>query len=329
MKHIVATTLIWLAAAFAAEVHAQDWARKMFKTASHDFGAVGRGSKQEFAFEFTNVYKEDVRIATIRSTCGCTTVRVTKDVLKTFEKAEVIATYNTRSFLGAKSSTITVVIDQPYYAEVQLNVTGYIRSDVVFSPGAVEFGAVEVGRGAERKIDVAYAGRSDWEIVDIRSANEHFEVELDETLRSSGRVNYSMTVRLQPTAPVGYINDQLTIVTNDGGVKTITVPVEGQVESPLSVSPASLFLGILEPGQTVKKMVVVKGNKPFRIVGIHCEDDHFTFSDPPDESKPLHFVPVEFTAGTEDAKVARKITIETDLGSQLATEFTATATVKR
>jgi hypothetical protein len=176
---------------------------------------------------------------------------------------------------------------------------------------------------------VAYAGRNDWEIVDVRSANEHFEVELDETLRNSGRVNYSMLVRLKPGAPVGYINDQLTIVTNDGGARTVTLPVEGQVESPLSVSPASLFMGILEPGQTVKKMVVVKGNKPFRIVGIRCEDEHFTFSDPTAESKPLHFVPVEFTAQDGDEQVARKITIETDLGSHLMAEFTATATVKR
>jgi len=311
------------------EATAQDWARKMFKTTNHDFGAVGRGSKQEFAFEFTNVYKEDVHVASVRSSCGCTTPSVSKDTLKTFEKAEVTAAYNTKSFLGAKSATITVVIDQPYYAEVQLTVTGYIRSDVVFDPGAVEFGTIEAGAGAESKIDVAYAGRSDWEIVDVRSANEHFEVELKETLRNSGRVNYTMTVRLKPSAPVGYVNDQLTIVTNDSGARNVSLPVEGRVESPLSVSPTSLFLGVLTPGQSVKKMLVVKGNKAFRIVGVKCEDAHFSFADPPVDSKALHFVPVEFTAGDEEVKVAQKIMIETDLGDHLVAECIATATVKR
>ena len=329
MKHLVTIILIWLTTAVAGEVNAQDWARKMFEETSHNFGAVGRGSKQEYSFEFTNIYQEEVRIASARSTCGCATVRVSQDVLKTFEKGEVIVVYNTRSFLGAKGSTITVVFDRPFYAEVQLTVSGYVRSDVVFNPGSVDFGTIEAGKGTETKIDLAYAGRDDWEIIDIRSANEHFEVELDELARGSGRINYAMLVRLKPSAPVGYINDQLTIVTNDGGARTMTLSVEGQVQSPLSVSPASLFLGVLEPGQTVRRTVVVRGNQPFRIVGIRCDDEHFTFSDPPEDSKQLHFLPVEFTAGNGDSNVARKITIDTDLAGHLSADFMATATIKR
>jgi hypothetical protein len=315
--------------AFSLEAAAQQWARKMFKTTNHEFGVVARGSKQEFSFEFTNIYKEDIHIASVRSSCGCTTASVTKDRLKTYEKAEVIAAYNTRSFLGSKRATITVVIDEPYYAEVQLTVTGYIRSDVVFNPGGVDFGMIEAGSGAETKLNVAYAGRSNWEILDVRSANAHFEVELVETKRNSGRVNYTMVVRLKPDAPVGYIHDQLTIVTNDAGSRNVSLPVEGQVESPLSVSPASLFLGVLEPGQKVKKMLVVKGKKAFKITCIKCGDDRFSFADPPGESKALHFVPVEFTASEDQAKVAQKITIETDLGSNLVAECVATATVKQ
>lgn len=328
VKNLLAMTLVWLTALVGGELRAQDWARKMFNETSHNFGSVARGSKQEYAFEFTNIYQEEVRIASVRSTCGCATVRVTKNVLKTFEKGEVLVVYNTRSFLGAKGSTITVVIDRPYYAEVQLTVSGFVRSDVVFDPGSVDFGAVELGRGAERQIDLVYAGRNDWEIVDIRSANQYFEVELDETARHSGRVHYAMLVRLKPGAPVGYINDQLTIVTNDGGTRTMTLSVEGQVESPLSINPASLFLGVLQPGQTVRRTVVVRGNQPFRIVDIRCDDEHFSFSDLPDDSKAMHFVPVEFTAANGNANVAQRITIETDLGGKLEAEFTATATIK-
>jgi len=34
----------------ASSASAQQWAAKMFKTNSHDFGAVARGSKAEFEF---------------------------------------------------------------------------------------------------------------------------------------------------------------------------------------------------------------------------------------------------------------------------------------
>ncbi|MGO8749445.1 MAG: hypothetical protein ACLQNE_26090 [Thermoguttaceae bacterium] len=44
---------------------AQEWAEKMFTVRSYDFGNVARGAKAEFAFELTNLYLEDVHIASV------------------------------------------------------------------------------------------------------------------------------------------------------------------------------------------------------------------------------------------------------------------------
>lgn len=320
---------IALAVIFAGGSHAsaQEWAKKMFKTTKHDFGTVARGSKQEYGFRFTNIYKEDIHVAGVRSTCGCTTPKVGKKLVKTWEKSEVTTVLNTNSFLGARSATITVVIDKPFYAEVQLTVKSYVRRDVIFTPGVVKFGTVDAAEGTETAINVAYAGRNDWEIVDVRSANEFFEVELDENHRGSGRVNYRMIVRLKPGASEGYIQDQLVIVTDDSKSRSVSLPVEGRVVSPLTVSPASLFLGVLKPGEKAKKRLVVRGNKPFRILSVKCDDVSFEFDEPAGASKTLHFVPIEYTAGGGSGKVTRKIEIETDLGEGLCAECTATATV--
>jgi len=313
----------------SAPAAAQNWARQMFATTSHDFGTVARGSKQEFAFELENVYRQPVRIASVRSSCGCATVQVRNDRVEGSEKTAVVVTYNTRSFLGKQNSTITVVFDRPRRAEVQLQVTGFIRSDVVFQPGAASFGTVNVGSGAETRIDIAYAGRNDWEIVDVRSANQHLEVELEETQRDSGRVSYAMLVRLKPSIPAGYVRDQLYIITNDERGGRVPLPIEGHVQSPLTISPASLFLGVLTPGQTVQKNLVVRGNQPFRILAVHAEDRRFAFDDPPSESKAMHFIPVRFTASGEDSRLAERIEIETDLGDGLIAHCMATATFKR
>ena len=66
----------------AAPCPAQDWARKMFQKTSHDFGTIARDAKAEFAFVVTNNSKKDVRIAGVRASCGCTTPRVEKSLLK-------------------------------------------------------------------------------------------------------------------------------------------------------------------------------------------------------------------------------------------------------
>jgi hypothetical protein len=221
---------------------------------------------------------------------------------------------------------VTVTIDQPYYAEVQLTVDGYIRSDVVFDPGIIEFGSLDAGETGKATVSVAYAGRGDWKIVDVLSANRHFEVELDETYRGGGKVNYDMTVRLKPDAPVGYINDQLVIVTDDSSIKKVSVPVEGQVLSPMTVSPAALFLGVLKPGESITKRIVVKGKKPFRITNAKCSDPSITIEEPSGDSKLLHFLSVEIKGGSQPRKVANTIEIEADTG--ICAECVVTGTIQ-
>ncbi len=307
---------------------AQDWAKRLFKDFDHDFGTVARGAKVEHRFEMVNCYVEDIHIASVRTSCGCTSPEIEKRTLKTWEKGAIIAKLNTRSFIGYKRASIIVTIDKPYFAEVQLNVRSRIRQDVVFSPGVVQFGSIDQGQTSEQKVEVDYAGRYDWQIVDVRSANRNFEVELTETKRSGGRVEYQMLVRLKDTAPAGYLNDQLTLVTNDSGTRTIPLVVEGRVVSPLTVSPASLSLGTVEPGQKVTKQLIVRGKAPFKVVDVRCTggDDCFEFKKPA-EAKTLQFIPVTFTAGTTPGKVVQTIEIQTDIGNSKAT-CVATAFIK-
>jgi hypothetical protein len=303
----------------------------MFKTSSHDFGHVAAGAKAEVAFEFQNIYQEDVHVATIRSSCGCTTPRVTKDTLKTWEKSTIVAAFNTHSYRGQRGATLTVVIDKPFYAEVQLTVAGYIRGDLVFEPGEVNFGDIELAQTAERKVRIQFNGRSDWKIVDVRSANKNFEVELSETARGGGQITYDMLVRLKRDFPAGHFQDQLSLITSDSESKAVPLMVQGNVVAPVSVSPTSLFLGVLEPGQTVTKNLVVKGKQAFHVECIDCnENSQLTFKAPkPDESRSIYVIPVTFTAGDNPGQFSQKITIKTSYGDGLECCCVATATIRK
>lgn len=295
-------------------VEAQEWAKKMFDGQAHDFGNVARGATVEYQFELSNLYQEDVHISGVRSSCGCTTPKILNDTLKTYEKGAILATFNTRSFLGQRSATLTVTIDKPFFAEVQLRVKGYIRSDIVLTPGGVELGSVDYGSPVEKTVEIAYAGRGNWKILDVKPASDYLEASVEETARSSSRVAYRLTVRLKDDAPAGYIKEQLILVTNDVRAKEFPVDIEGRVVSELTVSPASLFLGALAPGQKATKQLVVQGKKPFKIVAMGCEEPGFEFKTS-DTSRPVHLVPVTFVAGTSPGKKTYRITIETDSGA--------------
>lgn len=305
---------------------AQDWARKMFDATSHDFGSVARGGKVDYYFKVHNPYKEDVHIMDVRSSCGCTTPKAVKDVLKTYEEGAILATFNTRSFLGQRNATLTVVFDKPFYAEVQLQVTGYIRRDIVITPGEVALGTVDQGTPAEKHVSIAYAGRSDWQVLDVKSGASYLDTKLTETQRSGGQVSYDLAVRLKEDAPSGPIQEQLVLLTNDQRSPEVPLDVQGQVVAELTVSPASLLMGVLQPGQKATKQLVIKAKKPFRITGVTCDDDSFEIQ-APQSAKPLHVVPITFVAPEKPGKVAQKIRFTTDLGEEVVAEFSAYAQI--
>jgi hypothetical protein len=308
----------------ASAAHAQNWARTMFDQMTHDFGVVARGAKVEHRFVIENSYEEDVHIQSVESNCGCSTPQVNRKLLKTWDKAEVLVTVDTRGFLGRKDATIKVVFDRPFPAEVQLHVHTYIRSDIVVQPGAVLFGSVMQGADAKQAVAVSYAGRSDWRIERVECANPNIEASAVETNRTTGQIGYNLTVRLKPDVPPGYIRDQLVLVTNDYDARAARVPVavEGLVVSTLSVRPSPLMMGAAEVGRRVTRNLVVQGRAPFRIVAVRPSDERFQCPVPSD-AKAAHVLPVTFLAtGAKPAAstVNAKIRIETDLAGVNAVE---------
>jgi hypothetical protein len=303
-------------------VVAQDWAKAMFERdgqdhTSHDFGVIARGAKVQHRFKLENIYLEDVHIASVSSTCNCTIPEFTKDTLKTYETAEIIATIDTRTFLGRKQATVRVKFDKPFPAEVQLHVYCYIRSDVVVEPGEAQFGTINQGTSVRKKLSVTYAGRSDWSILGVQCSSPFLEGKVVETSRAYGRVAYDLWVELKDNAPQGYLKDVLMLVTNDRNPNAAKVPVavEGLVIGTLSAQPSPLSLGILQVGQTTKKNLVVQGKEPFRILSMTSDEKRLEFRipDPNSGPRPVHVVPVIFVADGTTGQISTTIRIRTDL----------------
>jgi hypothetical protein len=294
-----------------AAAPSQEWAQKMFSTLEHDFGTVAKSAKVEYEFQITNPWVEDVHVAGVRSSCGCTTPRVENATLKSWEKGKVVAHFNTHLFTGRKGATLTVTIDRPYPAEVQLRVGGFIRDDIAFNPTSVEFGTIDAGAPAEQLVNVGYGGYGNWQLLQVRSANPHLRADVRELSRQPGQVLYQLSVHLDKSAPEGYFRDHLMLVGNDQ--QETPILVEGRVESQISASPAALMMGVVQPGQKSSKPIVLKGKQPFRIVSITCADKSFKFS-PDTKSTQLHMIPVTFEAGKQTGKVQREIRIVTDQG---------------
>lgn len=293
----------------ASSAAAQEWATKLFKQNRHDFGTVARNAKTEFVFEMTNLYREDVHISDVRASCGCTTPSIVVQTLKTGETGGIRARFNSHSFSGQGNATLTVTIDRPQYAEVQLTVSGYIRDDISVNPGQFELGEVDLGAGTRRAVAV-HVGSTDGRIMQLKPGSPLLKATAVERQRAFDGARYDVTVELVSTAPAGDLNTEVLLVTSQG---QIPVPVTGRVLSPVQVSPALLYVGAAEPGQKVTKQLIVRGKQPFKVLEVVCGDSCFEFKTTED-AKAMHMIPVTFHAAQQTGKVQHKIDVKTDLG---------------
>lgn len=328
VRHGIRVVALALAVSGSAGVAtASDWATKMFSVTSHNFGTVARGAKTEYRFTFRNPYKEDVHVVGVRTSCGCTSPQVTNRDLKTHETSEIVAAFNTRTFLGQHGATLTVTFDKPFFAEVQLRVAGNIRGDVTFEPPFVDLGNVDLGKGAERSVRVTHAGATPWEIKDVRSLNSNFEVQLSKPTHTGSQSFYDLALKLKPTTPAGYVKGQLILVTNDPKAAQIPMDVEGRVVAEVTVSPQLLALGSVQPGRSVTKNIVVRANRPFCVTGVDCSDGCVTC---PTKETPatVQVLPVTYKAGAAAGSVERLLKISTDLGEGAVPSVTVQVTVE-
>jgi len=316
---IICMVLGVLGLAVASKVEAQDWAREMFAETSHDFGTVARGAKVEHRFAFENIYLEDAHIESAKASCGCTTPEVPTEIIKTWHKAYVVAHVDTVNFQGQKDVTITVKFDKPFVAEVQLSIHCYIRTDVVLEPGAVNLRASQ-GSSAEQRVSVRYAGRPDWQIDRVESANPSISGSVAEVSRGNGMVTYDLTVNLAAGAKPGYTRDELNLITNDPNPRAqrVPVPVEVLVLAPVTVHPSPLIMGAVEAGKLetpVMRPLVVRGAAPFQITAVESSDSHFR-CDVPTGTSVIQRLPVNFLGADTPGKFSTRIRIHTTASAE-------------
>lgn len=293
------------------------WPDNAFAIKTHDFGTVAVAAKTEFRFPVYNPYTEPMHIKTVRRSCGCTTPIVETEYIQPGQTGSILARFNTGTFRGKKGATLTVVVDKPIYKEVRLRVDGYIRSDMVFHPGTIDFGKINQGESATKASKVLYAGRSNWQIVDVRS-NVPWLIPSKKLVSQSGnRITYELSVAVREDAPTGVFQNEIVVITNDTKRPEVPLRVSGNVESPLSISPQAIALNSLKPGQKVEKRLVVKAAWPFTIDSITCEGWDIAFPEAT-TAKKVHIIPVTFMP--TDAVGPQKVTVEiTTAGEQSVT----------
>lgn len=98
----------------------------VFENENFNFGKIKSENKIEHEFKFTNKGKSDLVIRKTRTTCGCTTVAPSKDVIKPGESSSFKVIFDPANRKGVQSKTVTVINNDPMNSEVRLSIKGEI-----------------------------------------------------------------------------------------------------------------------------------------------------------------------------------------------------------
>jgi hypothetical protein len=332
MRRSLLVSVLWLCVATGRARADSDWLTTVFPERAHDFGVVARGSQVRHSFPVVNRTNFDIRIADKRTKCGCTDVRIGAAVIPPGTQTTVEATLNTTNFQGYKASGLTLILDRPEFVEVDLNLTCFIRGDIVMSPGQLDFGALRrSARLPAASLTLTYAGgRSDWEITQMKTQTARVKAEAKEQSRTAdGQIHWLITATLQPSITYGYLRDELTLVTNDNPPQTIPISVVANVQGAVSVSPSILNLGRLRPGQTLSKpnVVHVRSAAPFAVTKLSASRPELEPVEPRPGSLPDHTLNLTLKAPETAGPYHALVTIETDLKDEAPVQLKVFATV--
>lgn len=218
---------------------------------------------------------------------------------------------NTLSFSKQRDTSLSIYFDAPQFAEVRIPISAYIRTDVVFEPGKIDFGPVDFLAGATRKVRILYAGRPDWTIRSVKISGKQLSYDLKEASRQGSNVAYDLEMTLAKDARPGRLRDIVTLVTDDAANPYVPLIVEGEIVPDIRISKIHNSLGMLKPGQTTVVRLVVNGKAPFLVEDVDCKSLQDCFRvKMSDKKDKVQIINMEFTAPETRGKFSEEMVVK-------------------
>jgi len=120
-----------------------------FEKTAYDGGKAIEGEKITYAYKFTNTGKSDLKIESVKASCGCTASAPKDEIISPGQASEIVATFNSQGRIGKQSKSITVRTNDPEQPVVKLYLTVEVERDP-FQVGSDE-GAPINGSGSNRR----------------------------------------------------------------------------------------------------------------------------------------------------------------------------------
>jgi len=323
MRRALATAV--LATALGALVHAcarpnippagPSSPKIVFENAAHDFGAVDQGTQVAHRFAFRNAGGLELKLDTVRTSCGCTAAATPPTGIPPGAAGAVEVTCDTADAFGPQNMTATVCSNDPAQPVSILTLSGRVRADAAADPPRVYVGHLGRGQTAPNDVrilgEVASAGR-------VQTGSKRVEATLSES--PTGR---RLHIGIKTDAPLGAFTETIAIPTGRPRQRLLAVRVTGVVDGNVVVSPAQVNFGAATAGADVTRVVGVhnRGKRPLHISAVHLRPAIGTAIVSPLADGQEFRITVTLNAGLHPGKISATLEVDTDDPEQARIEL--------
>jgi hypothetical protein len=240
--------------------------RLVFKESVYDFGKVEQGEQVNHLFHFTNQGERDLRIESVKTTCGCTAAVISADVIAPGKEGTISATFDTTRYFGEKAKSISVYSNDPLQPVTTLTLQGEIVVEIVADPPQVYLGRVRRGAATTQTVELLYEANKPIQITNVELTSPIVGVQAED-LEKDGKKGKKLLVTLKKNAPLGRVNDEIKVTTTSQKKPSLTIPVFGHIEGDLLVQPPQISFGVVRKGDSKTHEISIKSRatKPVHV----------------------------------------------------------------
>lgn len=250
----------------AAPCAAQAPPKLKLATATVDFGERWQGQPSETTVTLTNVGGQTLRIAEVKSDCGCTGTTVASDAIEPGQSTVLTVRYDTIRKVGPIQRNIHIRTNEPGEASHALNVVGNVKPFVSLSPSdGLNLGQLlrddSLGKTILLRSEFTRPLRLRLRPLD----HALLRAELAET--QAGR-EWRLTIATLPPLREGPLTGDVLLETDVAEVPEVRIPISGGVAARVSVVPNRLITPVDPARPTERSLkVVVLGQRAVRVTG--------------------------------------------------------------
>ncbi len=221
-----------------------------------DFGEVTPGETLAHTFTITNKNAEPVSIKSIARSCSCIGVRDHALTIDARSSVELPIEYKAGYQTGGHAGTIVITLGAPEsrVTILELSVAVIVKPLLSFGDADANFGNISSAkRSYETSIMLSRENKArHWDSVRIVGGVNGIK----STLQAVDDNNFKLTLTLDVAEmPIGLYRADLKIGFGEHGERLpflCTLPLRWEVQSDASVSPKSVYLGVVTPEQSVE-----------------------------------------------------------------------------